>query len=217
LTHQFVLCPLTLDHTAGTRNGKLTGFGTGDFQVKNVDAEKLPLAGVLSREQLRTRIQTERGPLLTHYVDLEDQLQPNGFDLTLREVSRYVGAGHIGIDNADRVLPELIPLTFDADDWVSLAPGIYHVLYNEVVSLPQGLMALGRARSSLGRSGVTIHTAVWDAGYSGRSTSLLSVLNPAGFRVQRNARVMQLVFFGLATETAEGYAGRYQGENVHQP
>ena len=101
-----------------------------------------------------------------------------------------------------------------ADDWISLAPGVYHVLYNEVVSLPEGLMALGRARSSLGRSGVTIHTAVWDAGYSGRSTSLLSVLNPAGFRVQRNARVMQLVFFGLATATAEGYAGQYQDENV---
>ncbi len=75
-------------------------------------------------------------------------------------------------------------------------------------------MALGRPRSSLGRSGVTIHTAVWDAGYSGRSTSLLSVLNSEGFRVQRDARVMQLVFVGLAAPTTEGYAGQYQGENI---
>lgn len=75
-------------------------------------------------------------------------------------------------------------------------------------------MALGRPRSSLNRCGVTIHTAVWDAGYNGRSTSMLVVNNPAGFRVQRDARVMQLVFFGMAEATAEGYRGRYQGENI---
>ena len=64
------------------------------------------------------------------------------------------------------------------------------------------LMALGRPRSSLCRCGVTLHTAVWDAGYRGRSTSLLNVMNPSGFRVQRGARLLQLVFFGLASETA---------------
>ena len=93
-------------------------------------------------------------------------------------------------------------------------PGIYHITYNEVVSLPTDLMALGRPRSSLNRSGATIHTAVWDAGYSGRSTSLMAVLNPVGFRVQRDARVLQLVFFGLSVEAERGYSGIYQGENV---
>jgi deoxycytidine triphosphate deaminase len=43
---------------------------------------------------------------------------------------------------------------------------------------------------------------------------LLSVLNPEGFRVQRDARVMQLVFVAMAAATAIGYEGRYQGENV---
>jgi dUTP pyrophosphatase len=75
-------------------------------------------------------------------------------------------------------------------------------------------MALGRPRSSLGRCGATIHTAVWDAGYRGRSTSLLVVSNPHGFAVERDARVMQLVFFSLARPASEGYAGAYQGENI---
>jgi dUTP pyrophosphatase len=75
-------------------------------------------------------------------------------------------------------------------------------------------MALARPRSSLNRSGVTIHGAVWDAGYHGRSTSLLSVLNPAGFRVQRGARVLQMVFFKLSASTEQLYRGRYQGENL---
>ena len=76
-------------------------------------------------------------------------------------------------------------------------------------------MALGAPRSSLLRCGVTVHMAVWDAGYSGRSQSLLVVFNPQGFRCERNARVAQLVFMELANET-EGYRGIYQGENISQ-
>jgi dUTP pyrophosphatase len=171
------------------------------------------LPGVLSREQIRERILADP-PLFSGWSDLEQQLQPNGFDLTLAGIHRHVGAGTIGVSNADRVLPELVPIQPEAADWFSLTPGIYHVTYNEVVSLPNDLMALGRPRSSLNRGGVTIHTAVWDAGYTGRSTSLLAVLNPDGFRLQRGARILQLVLFGLAREASEGYAGTYQGENI---
>jgi len=74
-------------------------------------------------------------------------------------------------------------------------------------------MALGRPRSSLARSGVTIHTAVWDAGYSGRSTSMLQVINPNGFRVAKDARVLQLVFFSMSHASEQGYSGIYQHEN----
>lgn len=172
--------------------------------------------GALSREQLRDLIKTDR-PLVTDYIDLESQLQPNGFDVTLREISRFTGAGAIGERAENRVLPSLERLPFDDDGWIRLTPGAYHIVYNEVVDIPASLMALGRPRSSLGRSGVTIHTAVWDAGYRGRSTSLLAVLHSDGFRLQCNARVMQLVFFGMAATTATGYAGRYLNENLEEP
>jgi len=171
------------------------------------------LPGVLNREQLRDRILSDQ-PLISDWSDLEQQLQPNGFDLTVAEVHRHVGAGTIAISNEMRVLPELQPLAFDQTGYIDLEPGAYHIVYNETVSLPNDVMALARPRSSLNRSGVTIHTAVWDAGYSGRSTSLLSVLNPAGFRVQQGARVLQLIFVGLAVASAEGYRGKYQGENI---
>lgn len=171
------------------------------------------LGGALSREQLYALIESDR-PLVTELVDLENQLQPNGIDLTLREIARHNGQGAIGVESADRVLPELEVLEFDDDGWIMLEPGIYHILYNEIVDIPVSLMALGRPRSSLARCGVGIVTAVWDAGYNGRSTSMLVVENPAGFRVQKNARVMQLVFFGMSEATADGYRGRYQGENI---
>jgi dUTP pyrophosphatase len=171
------------------------------------------LPGVLSREQIRARVLADP-PLVSGWSNLEQQLQPNGFDLTLAEIQRHRGKGTIGISNDQRVLPELDAVTADAAGFVDLTPGIYHIVYNEVVSLPTDVMALARPRSSLNRSGVTIHTAIWDAGYSGRSTSLLSVLNPAGFRVQIGARLLQLVFFGLSIAASEGYRGVYQGENL---
>jgi dUTP pyrophosphatase len=170
--------------------------------------------GVLSREELVARIGDGDRPLLRNYFSIDAQVQPNGVDLTLARVQRYVGGGRIAVDNSGRVLPELEDVEPDADGWFHLTPGPWHITYNEVVALPNDLMALGRPRSSLGRSGVTIHTAVWDAGYEGRSTSLLHVLNPNGFSVQRDARVMQLVFLTLNETTADGYSGRYQGENL---
>ena len=170
--------------------------------------------GALSREQLIARIVGRERPLVGNLIAIDDQIQPNGIDLTLQSISRHIGAGTIGVSNADRELPALEEIPFDAEGWVTLAAGAYHIVYNEVVDIPVNLMALGRPRSSLGRSGVTIHTSVWDAGYRGRSTSLLSVLNPAGFRVRKNARVMQMVFFGLAEETSAGYSGKYQDENT---
>lgn len=169
--------------------------------------------GALSSASLRKLIALER-PLIREFVDLEAQLQPNGFDLTLESVHWHNGAGVVGRSNSDRVLPDLEPLVFDADGWIDLEPGIYHITYNEVVALPLDLMALGRPRSTLNRIGVTIHTAVWDAGYEGRSTSLLSVMNPNGVQLQRDARIMQLVFFTIGNPPATGYAGMYQGENI---
>ena len=58
--------------------------------------------------------------------------------------------------------------------------------------------------------------AVWDAGYEGRSEALLVVHARAGFRVQRGARLAQLVFF-RATGYTDAYSGAYQGEHLPDP
>jgi deoxycytidine triphosphate deaminase len=42
----------------------------------------------------------------------------------------------------------------------------------------------------------------------------MAVLNSRGYRLQRGARVAQLVFFRLSAPTAEGYKGKYHGENA---
>ena len=153
-------------------------------------------------------------PLIEGAVDLAIQVQPNGIDLTLREVAGYASAGAADFSNAGRVLPDTKALPFDASGAVFLKPGPYLMTLNEVVNLPRDLAAQGRTRSSLLRSGVALHTAVWDAGYSGRSQSLMTVYNPHGFTLYRDARIMQLVFFRLERPVAEGYAGAFQNENL---
>jgi dUTP pyrophosphatase len=167
---------------------------------------------VLSRAEIK-RLLEAKPPLVEGWVDLEQQLQPNGIDLTLREVALLQSAGAITVDTGQRQISELAPLVYDGLGYIDLPAGIYLITYNEIVHLPENITALGAPRSSLLRCGVDIKTAVWDAGYSGRSQSLLVVYNPQGIRLQRNARVLQLVFFKL-TQKTKGYRGRYQGENV---
>jgi dUTP pyrophosphatase len=167
---------------------------------------------VLSGKDIQRFIKQEP-PLVEGWIDLEEQVQANGFDLTLREIAVPQSAGSISVANSQRVVSDLSPLVFDGMGSIELIPGTYIITYNEIVHLPRSIMALGRPRSSLLRCGVTVGTAVWDAGYEGRSQSLLVVYNPRGVRLQRNARIIQLIFFELTGES-EGYGGVYQGENI---
>jgi len=170
------------------------------------------MTAVLSKQDIYRLLQREP-PLTEGYIDLDTQLQPNGFDLTLREVALLQTSGKIATSDSQRLVSALAPLVFNGLGFIDLMPGAYIITYNEIVHLPHNIMALARPRSSLLRCGVTISTAVWDAGYSGRSQSLMVVHNPQGFRLQRNARIVQLVFLQLTGET-EGYHGAYQEENI---
>jgi len=167
---------------------------------------------VLSGNDIR-RLLKHNPPLIEGWLNLDEQVQANGFDLTLRDVAVIQSAGTIAVSNSQRIVSDLAPLSFDDKDYIDLAAGVYMITYNEIVHLPRNIMALGRPRSSLLRCGVNVGTAVWDAGYEGRSQSLLMVHNPRGFRVQKNARIAQLVFMELTGES-EGYSGVYQRENI---
>jgi dUTP pyrophosphatase len=125
-------------------------------------------------------------------------------------VWRFTDAGTLGLQ--ERSLPGREELGPDADGWFDLPPATYGIRYLEAVEMPTDCGGLCFPRSSLLRMGLTVPTAVWDAGYCGRGESLLIVTNPHGVRLQRGARVAQLVVFRLPSATA-GYSGRYQGEH----
>jgi dUTP pyrophosphatase len=163
---------------------------------------------VLDRQTLLSRIAHEG--LVTGIIDEATQVTPNGVELSLQKVYRFREGGLVDFDNTERRIPEYEEIV-PADDRYSLSPGAYLVTYNETLRLPLDLVAIGRPRSSLLRSGVTIESAVWDAGYEGRSRGLLSVFNPHGFVVTKNARLLHLIFIQLKRKT-KPYQGAYQKE-----
>jgi dUTP pyrophosphatase len=142
-----------------------------------------------------------------------EHVQPNGVDLSLDAVWRLLDAGAIGRSNTDRHLPSRESVEFGPEDWVDLPQGSYGIRYGEWVALPKDCGGLCFPRSSLLRMGLHVPTAVWDAGYEGRGEGLLQVTNPHGVRLQRGARIAQLVVFQLTRPSGAAYAGAYQHEN----
>ena len=137
----------------------------------------------------------------------DDQIQPNGVDLTLEGVFEQTSAGRIGRDG--KTIGEREPI--DAEDgWYRLPPGGYVVRYAETVRIPEDHVGFLLPRSSLLRNSCMLDTAVWDAGYEGRGEGLLEVHHEV--ELEAGARIAQLV---LADAAHSGtYDGDYQGEHV---
>ena len=148
------------------------------------------------------------------------QAQPAGVDLTIGEVYRFRGYGLLGFSNESRVLPDVEKLEFGDDGRLFLEKGAYRIRYNEVVRVPSDCVAIGLPRSSLMRMGATVISALWDPGYEGRGEGLLMVENPYGIVLEKNARVVQLIFIRLESKPVSEYRGAYMREGLlkdHQP
>ena len=171
------------------------------------------MAAVITREEILDLLKNTP-PLIDGLRDAKMQIQPNGVDITIRDIAVFTSPGKIGSQSQNRVLSNTSQLVFNTAGAMHLTSGCYLLTHNEIVNLPKDIMALALPRSSLLRCGVSIHTAVWDAGYSGRSQSLMVVYNPLGFQLYKDAAIIQLVFFRLSHETSEGYRGMFQHENI---
>jgi len=167
---------------------------------------------VLNKNNIKKLIQEKK--LIESYIDCDKQLTPNGFDLTVGRIFMFDSKGALDFSNSERVIAkekELIAAKKKSGDkygWWQLKQGAYKIRTNEIVSLPNDLVALAFSRTSLLRMGAFTQNGVWDAGFSGRGEFILVVENPKGIEIKQNARVVQLVF--LATEKTESYKGIYK-------
>jgi len=137
----------------------------------------------------------------------DDQIQPNGVDLTLDAVFEQVEPGRI--ERAGKTVGDREAVA-STDDVYSLGPGGYVVRYGDRIEIPEGHVGFLYPRSSLLRNSCMLDTAVWDAGYEGRGEGLLEVYHP--IELERGARIAQLVLAEAAH--ADTYEGSYQRENV---
>lgn len=144
----------------------------------------------------------------SHLGDLRDeQVQPNGVDLTLGSVFEQTAPGRI--ERGDKTVGERRELDPDGDVY-RLESGGYVVQYGDRVRIPEDHVGFVYPRSSLLRNSCMLDTAVWDAGYEGLGEGLLEVYHP--IELEPGARIAQLV---LARAAHEGtYDGSYQGEGI---
>lgn len=144
----------------------------------------------------------------SHLGDLrEEQVQPNGVDLTLGAVFEQVGTGRI--ERGDKTVGERRELDPGGDVY-RLDPGGYVVQYGDRIRVPDEHVGFVYPRSSLLRNSCMLDTAVWDAGYEGRGEGLLEVYHP--IELEPGARIAQLVLARAAHEWT--YDGTYQGEGI---
>ncbi|MCX6005142.1 MAG: deoxyuridine 5'-triphosphate nucleotidohydrolase, partial [Chloroflexi bacterium] len=80
------------------------------------------LHGVLTSEDILGLLKN-KPPLVEEVVNIGEQLQPNGLDLTVREIGSFSSRGNLTEANDGRVLSQISPLTFDNHGGVDLLPG----------------------------------------------------------------------------------------------
>ena len=145
--------------------------------------------------------------LIKNYRNLNRQITPNGFDLTVEKIFEFEDAGSIDCSNNKREVSKTKEIRWN-NNWLYLSKDFYKVRANEILKIPLNLVALARPRSSLSRSGVAVDTGVWDAGFEGKSEFLLIVGNKNGFRIKKNSRIIQLIFI-KTNKVEKGYNGIY--------
>jgi len=137
----------------------------------------------------------------------DEQVQPNGVDLTVGDVLEQVEPGHVGTEG--KTVGSREPVTADGDTF-RLDSGGYILQYAETIAVPENHVGFLYPRSTLLRNSCMLNTAVWDAGYEGRGEGLLQVHHP--IRIERGARVAQFVLAEASHDDV--YDGSYQGERT---
>lgn len=159
----------------------------------------------LSNSQIKERIK-EQG--LVENLD-ERHIQGAGLDIRIDKLFIIESGAFLGEEKRD--LPAIREVKGPI---FNLSPGGYYLcLTMEKVNMPGDLVAFMYNRSTLFRSGVSLRTAVIDPGYKGELTVGVKNEGEFEFKLERGARIGQMVFSLVSGKTV-GYNGKYQGGKV---
>jgi deoxycytidine triphosphate deaminase len=141
-------------------------------------------------------------------ADSGEQKQPAGYDVTVSSIHSYPKTKYtLGVAKGESSKLEEVPLV---DGHYELDAGAYFVELNEITTIPGDAIGILLPRSTLLRNGLDVRTALFDPGYSGQPKVMLVCHRPS--RVQRFARIGQLVIIKSDGNFSSQYSGQYQGE-----
>lgn len=175
-----------------------------DTQVEHADGK----SGImfLGYKEIIDRIEKEN---LLENVD-PGNIQGAGVDLRIDRLYEIKSSSFIGKE--DRKLPQI-----EEFNGFVIKPKQFLLFRTvEAVNMPDDLIAFMLPRSSMFRCGVSLRTAVIDPGYKGRLTVGIYNEGEHEFKLERYARVLQIVFARVYGES-KGYDGGYQGGKISVP
>ena len=158
-----------------------------------------------------------RGSFIEEYIDeidtgasvSEAAVQPNGVDLSIDTIYGVEGTPRLTDSDYDK--GSRVELTPNEDGFYNLDEGVYIVQYGERISIPTDHVGLVLPRSRMMRCGISVETAVWDAGYEGGGEGALRVGQEV--EVAEDMRIAQLILF-QTEELDETYDGHHQAERL---
>ncbi len=155
----------------------------------------------IARDEIIKRIKEEK---LVENVGI-DAVQQSGVDLSIDRL--YIIKSSSSLYKDKKEMPEVEEVVSDI---YTIKSNEYYLLRTkEWVNMPKDLVAFILPRSTLFRCGVSLRTAVVDPGYKGYLTLGIKNESKHNFKLERYARVAQIVFakvFGNASL----YSGDYQ-------
>jgi dCTP deaminase len=131
---------------------------------------------------------------------------------SIHEVQIQPASLDVRVDN-EVYYPEQDKL--ETEDVITIEPGEFVLTQTlEHIGLPDDLGSFMTGRSSIGRSGLIVHTtAGWiDPGFHGTITMEMYNVSQTSVTVKAGERVAQLLFFKMAEPAVDEYDGQYQSQ-----
>jgi len=141
--------------------------------------------------------------LLTNVQDGDSQ--PNAVDLRVGEIFELNDA-EFRLEGDNKTHRGSTRMNVDELGNWNLQPGVYEIVMENVVRIPEGYAGWVITRSTLNRNGCFITSGLYDSGYHGVMAGLLHVRGGPAV-IQRGSRVGQFLLF--ESETLSMYDGDY--------
>jgi deoxycytidine triphosphate deaminase len=163
---------------------------------------------ILSGEEIAPLIQK------VMFAESGEQKQPAGYDVTVANIHSFPDDRFtLGISKGEN--SALTPVPLVEGKYFDLEKGAYFVDLNEITTIPHDAIGILLPRSTLLRNGLDVRTALFDPGYSGQPKVMLVSYRQA--RIEKFARIGQLIILKSDAEFSQKYSGRYQGERSFVP
>lgn len=131
--------------------------------------------------------------IISNISNREEQIQQNGIDLTIKSISKLNNFTWYNIlTKNERKHIDRFDMKFNKENTILLQIGIYDILFNEEINIPNEMCATIYTRSTLNRGWNFITAWLYDAWYKGMLGWILHINIP--LLLEKDSRIAQIVF-----------------------